>query len=238
MDASDFERWKQLKRDLELSAGWHFRDERLRLSTTLYILNKNFADLRSLLRGLDDPKTAIALLAESARPALESFIREVTRLLHNYLASVMSTVDHTRNMANDLYADNPFMTVYKAKVAAHFAESNLHHFMQELRNEMLHNKLLMLPVNTTIKPDSLDSRFTLPIERLKTVEWKSRARTFVDAIQDELRLEALLDAYHAHVTEFHKWLAAEQEVLHKADFEEMQSILRQIIKLEGGPEGS
>ncbi len=233
VDPESFERYKKLRAEYLAHPGKVFLDNRRRLDDTLHILHGNYAHLRLLLKQLEDPAKEIELMAEANREGLYAYLREVIRLLHNYLASVLTWVHHCRNAMRDQYEDHPFLEAYQAKVTADFATSGLHHFMQELRNEMLHHELITAPITSKWTPTSFDTHVQLRRERLQGIDWNAEARSFVDSLTDDLNLEEVLDRYHRKVLEFHVWTVQEQVKIHKGEIAASRVLLDEIGRLEG-----
>ncbi len=68
-----------------------------------------------LVRALDyfgREEVLMELWREDNRAKLTSFIDEVTRHLHNFLAGAKSLVDHTRVFNDDMYEGHEFKKVY------------------------------------------------------------------------------------------------------------------------------
>jgi hypothetical protein len=76
------------------------------LSFRLFL--RNYSELQNLLGTYEDLSTAINIVDEKNKNARLAIMEEITFLLHNYVSSAMSLVDHTRRLHNRIYADrNP-----------------------------------------------------------------------------------------------------------------------------------
>ncbi len=58
----------------------------------------NYADLKRVLEYHDDPRNSNDLAPLRNRYQVEKLYRDVRHYLHNYVASALSLVDHTRNL--------------------------------------------------------------------------------------------------------------------------------------------
>jgi len=62
------------------------------------------------------------------------FQLEIVCLLHNYLASAKTLIDHTRILVEELYKNTDFWAEYEARKKETFIDSPLAQFVQNLRN--------------------------------------------------------------------------------------------------------
>jgi hypothetical protein len=97
-------------------------------------------EFRALLEGATTPQAATVLWSLQNRPQLEQFQREVTRLLHNFVAAAFSLVDHARRFFGKHYKDAKSFPDYEDEVKRRFTEDPLCQFVQGLRNYFIHRK--------------------------------------------------------------------------------------------------
>ncbi|MEV5962744.1 hypothetical protein AB0L70_13335 [Kribbella sp. NPDC051952] len=107
---------------------------------------------------------------------------EVYRLLHNYLASVKTLVDHSRVLMQGYPESSPIRTEYEARAAAVGQISSVK-FIQELRNVVLHAELPELI--STVRWDAGDDKahHILALDRealLAKGGWAKQARLFIE----------------------------------------------------------
>jgi hypothetical protein len=185
------------------------------LGYTRYVFVQNHRDLTAALAYLLDPINTAKLLPDHER--LEMYHVEVIRLLHNYLASAKTLIDHTRILARDLYEVTTFWEEYEARVTRTFADSRLANFVQRLRNYMLHKELPFTSATMLLATGAdFDCYVNLDLARLRAWDgWNAKAREYLDVLPgDQVRLDQLVGDYTALVGEFHDWLEVRQKQLH------------------------
>ena len=128
-------------REYEASEGYKLKEEIRAFRIGYDIFIGNYADLERILIQAQDPQVWPHLWDEKHRYRLVKFNREVTRLLHNFVAAAKSLVEHTRNHMRAKYAATDFKKEYQARIDQHFTRDPLVQFVEDLRNYMLHKSL-------------------------------------------------------------------------------------------------
>lgn len=186
-----------------------------RLDNTRYVFVMNDRELRQALMFITKPQ-AVPLVADDQKS--RAYLLEVVRLLHNYLASAFTLVDHTRILAKDLYLSTDFWEEYEAKTKDMFDDSSLAQFVQRLRVYMLHRALpfTSLTLRMHAQPQSeLDCFVNLDLARLRLWDgWNHGAREYLNRAEERVRLDELVAAYASLVTEFHDWFSTRQQDIH------------------------
>ncbi len=129
------ERSKLLKRR-ENHPGLIIINEIYYLDTTRYILNTNH---EVLMQYLDVIEKDFTLLAQDNILRFRETIREVTRLLHNYISSVLTSIDHTRNFVNKINQEE--LTEYYQNAVQELTKNPCSKFVKQLRIYIQHRKL-------------------------------------------------------------------------------------------------
>lgn len=184
------------------------------LWNTHYVFWANDQQLRKNLASFKEPGKAILIWHDSDQ--LEMFQLHIVRLLHNYLASAKTLVEHTRILVEELYKDTGFWAEYEAKKKECFIDSPLAQFVQNLRNYTLHRALPF--TSTTMKlatgPD-FDSFINLNLSHLRLWDgWSSKAKEFLNTSEEAIRLDEVTNGYTANVEEFYNWFKKRQQELH------------------------
>jgi len=128
-------------REYEASEGYKLKEEIRAFRTGYDIFIGNYADLERILIQAQDPRVWPHMWDEKHRYRLVKFNREVTRLLHNFVAAAKSLVEHTRNHMRAKYAGTDFKKEYQARIDQNFTRDPLVQFVEDLRNYMLHKSL-------------------------------------------------------------------------------------------------
>jgi hypothetical protein len=184
------------------------------LWNTHYVFWANHQQLSQNLASFKEPGKAILLWHDHDQ--LEMFQLHIVRLLHNYLASAKTLVDHTRILVEELYKGTAFWAEYEAKKKESFVDSTLAQFMQNLRNYTLHRALpfTSTTMNLATGPE-FDSFINLNLSQLRLWEgWSKKAKEYLNGSEEKIRLDEVTNGYTAIVEEFYNWFKKRQQELH------------------------
>jgi hypothetical protein len=194
------------------------------LSLNFYIFSRNYQEIKNFYEYVlsDDQKLRLSNL--SNRNELHGAIYELARLLHNYLASASSLVDHTRVMISFWYKDTDFYHEYKSQVTSRFSKNPLTAFIEGLRNYSLHYSL---PISTAVflikmvendKGGSLECIFVLKKSILSDWDsWDLKGKTFLNAADEEINIYHLVENYYQLIFDFHSWLYKRLRKIHSKE---------------------
>jgi hypothetical protein len=127
-----------LDEQIKATEGYRIQAKIRGLEGSYYVFESNYLWLVRALDYFGREEVSMELWRLDNRTKLGSFIDEVTRLLHNFLASAQSLVDHTRVFKNKMYKGHTFKKVYQDKVDRELKHSPIVCFVQDLRNYVLH----------------------------------------------------------------------------------------------------
>jgi len=119
------------------------------LGITYRVFSDNADSLVTSLDRLQDQN--VELWKEDRRTKLDDAHIEIVRLFHNFLASAKALVDHTRILVETLYSvGHPFRAEYDERKNRQFRDSNLSHFVHDLRNYTVHCSIPITTATFTI----------------------------------------------------------------------------------------
>lgn len=200
------------------SVRWSFR-----------MFHGNFYDLVNPLKILEETPEAMKLWDVKNRQKLHRTFEEIARLLHNFLASSMSLVDHTRRHVIKLYSNTPhesFLADYKSEVTKHFVENANHQIAQGLRNYTQHRSLPFVgSVISYTREAGLKRVFMVSSRHLLEWDgWKPKAKAKIEQMKDGLHIRKFATEYHDDVQSFAKWLWNKQMEIHKDDIDRLNKL--------------
>ena len=210
-DAEDYEQY--LNSDEYRLAG------RLRMfDTSLRIFERNFEELISSIDRYQ-PKTH----GEALRWANDEVHRteqqiEITRMLHNFVASVSSLIDHTRIFYNEVYEEEKLMPGYDPRITDLFKNDGLCQFIKCLRNYCVHYRTpnIIFSVKVDNTRNVIAGGPTLERDALLCYQgWKPVAKAFINASTEPIDLAAVCSEYHVKVRTFYEWFRLEQAEIQK-----------------------
>jgi hypothetical protein len=167
--------------------------------TSLNFLFGNCNQLRQLLRVLEDPKDPTNFTGFDNRQQRQSLFDETNRHFHNFLTSITTLVDHTRNLMKEDFIESQHREEYQGKVKTVFASDPLAQFLQDFRNYITHYAIPHIglekrfhasgtgadPGELFIDLDHLESKF----------HWSVPSRKFIESNKPKIRMLKLVDDY-------------------------------------------
>jgi hypothetical protein len=187
--------------------------ERVRIEGLVRMLDAVFdQNLRDLLRLLDgaatDHELAIELVQNVRPPQVrEEFVKQTVRCLHNYVASAMSLVDHTRAI---MRGRSGAITDEFARRKSEMLTNDEIPFVQDLRNFTLHRALPVLGHRVRFgdgEGEEMRSEVRLSASQLLEWDgWSARSRSFIAALGTDIELRPIIRTHGQTVWGVNAWL--------------------------------
>lgn len=160
------------------------------------------------------------LVSSGHRMELEAEFHEITRLLHNYVASIKSLVDHTRRISVSLL-DPVALQVYQSRVDSEFKDNQPTIFLHDLRNYFLHVAHPSVSLVIQARGSSLVVEYQLsPQELLQWNGWRKQSVKMMSKINVGIPLGSLVEEYERKVYDFYTWLISHLNYARQADLSE------------------
>lgn len=142
------------------------------------------------------------------RPARQQFRRRELAVQKGVFAaatSALALVDHSRVVSRKVPIPG-----YQERVGQLFANSEEHQFIQSLRVNISHVRMIEADWQRVHSGAGEHTHFLLRQETLLTCnEWDDLARAFIDRHPDGIDVEVLFKGYRDRVDNFHKWFHCE-----------------------------
>lgn len=218
---------KNMPEEITLQKIRHF-------SISLEIFDNNYADLVHHLKIHNDSKTCFELMAVKNREMLHTYQREITRFLHNYIASALSLTDHARNHYDDLYGNNDLFPDYQNEIDSRFTKNPLAVFVKNLRHYFQHYRIPGVQSSLVVKNNiSAEMKLLLTLQELNLYTgWKAPAKEFISAQKTDIDVIDLVNKYHDLITDFYRWYMTRTHSIHKNDIEVVKAHRNKIRGLE------
>lgn len=189
-------------------------------SISLYIFNRNYSDLEKILDFLTNNKKSEYLLDIRNKDQLDRLLEEIIRLLHNFVATAMSLVDHTRNIYVKLYSGTEKFPDYQDRINNEFANEPLVQFVHCLRQYCQHYRAPNISIQISFKNGIMKKTVNLLKEDLKMFgSWNANAKKYLDLIEERVDIFELINTYRKKVLDFHVWFNTRQKEIHKTEFD-------------------
>ncbi|MGZ4078799.1 MAG: hypothetical protein ACXVDW_15040, partial [Bacteroidia bacterium] len=199
---------------------------------SLEIFENNYIELIHHLEKHNDPIESIKLLKIDTRKELFAYQREITRYLHNYIASALSLVDHSRNHFRELYTDESFPE-YQQEIDLKFKLNPLANFIKDLRQYFQHYKIPGVSTNVKFENNKIEMKLLLPLKEISLFSgWRAKSKEFLNQHKDDIDIIIVIKQYHQLVIEFYDWFQAKQMDIHKPDKDKVDRHVHKIRQLE------
>lgn len=169
-----------------------------------------------------DPIEAIRMGQD--RSWVEPYLVDLTRAMHNFVASALTLVDTTRVMHREIYEPQGLIPEHQEEISKRFINDGLSHFVKDLRQFCQHYRLPLVSARLGLKLDQQEGNINLsvPINR-KQLEvfgsWSAPSKSFIAKHETEIDLEAVFKAYRDKVVEFNSWMESKQRDVHQVHWE-------------------
>ncbi|HVS82173.1 MAG TPA: hypothetical protein VHE60_10605 [Pyrinomonadaceae bacterium] len=210
---------------LQQTEGWKIHQDMERLGWSFYIFQGNYHDLINSLH----INYADFLLHFDVRnsPEMQSFLKEVMRKFHNFVASALMLVDHTRNLSDKLYKGTQFEDIYSSEVEKRFKLNPAIQFVHRLRSYVLH---CALPEPSAVLSSNFETSLKISISTLrKWAGWTQLARQYLETCNEDEKIEDIACAYFKSVSDFHEWFFNNQKKLHEQAFAEANALRQRLV---------
>lgn len=200
-----------------------------RMERSRKVLVVNGRELRKALEYMADPARSFHLWDVNRRGELQELQDEISRFLHNFLASAKTLVDHTRRVLEDAYKGTPLWADYTAEVMQHFAEGSPV-FVQDLRNYTLHRNLAEQFARLTYTAEAEDFETGISLSRddlLRWENWRAPARAWLEQQPESIDFLVPLTEYEEAVIALHSWVNKAIRAEHADDIARVEGLIRQ-----------
>lgn len=180
------------------------------LQTTSYIFEKNFEELDKLFRYIHQEENIFLLMTVENRPLFNQYMLELICKIHNFVSSVYTYIDHTRNFMSKNYKDTTFEINYNKKLEENIINNNLCIFVKEFRNYCIHFCIPNITFN--FQGQFGESRHNFLSGRciiynndlLNFNNWSKQSKNFLQN-NKIINLEEIFTEYYKIISDFYNW---------------------------------
>jgi hypothetical protein len=188
-----------------------------------------------------DPMALIRMMQD--RSWVEPYLVEVTRTLHNFVASALTLVDTTRVVYRELYEPKKLVPEYQGEIDTRFIKDGTAQLIKDLRQFCQHYRLPLVTarIGLNLEAQSGHIQWGVPISR-KQLEvwsgWSATSKGFIAGFEKEIDLEAVAKEYRDKVVAFNTWFEGKQKGIHAAEWAYRDEMTKKIKELSGEAEPS
>jgi len=172
----------ELNKEIEQLPGYKLYYQDLKgLDISLYIFNRNYTDLSNVITFITTDRRGAILHTVENRAKLEELGYDVICRIHNYVAAVVSLLEHTRNLYKKLYGGNNLFPEYQERIDIDFKYDPLSKFVKDLRRYFQHYKSPIIMFRTTVDSNGSTIRnISIPLDNLLAFkDWSEPAQKYL-----------------------------------------------------------
>jgi len=224
----------QLMDELQKMPEYQLYTQLQGFSISIYTFDRNFFELRELITVLANDPRADQIYWLQNRDKLIGVTNDVIRLLHNFVASALSLIDHTRRLYNKLYATSEKFPDYQPRINHDFAQDPLSQFVKCLRQYCQHYKAPNIDVTVSMNKgdEKVAKTFNLLVDDLLTFDgWSAPAKKYLATIDAKVEILKIAIEYRNKVIAFYQWFQARQNEIHLDEFHRFKTKEQELLFL-------
>lgn len=175
------------------------------------ILNENY---HTLILNYNELKSEIVNIQKSTNPFLSLFNnKNLNRYLFNFLASTTALIDSCRNTMH-FYKETDLYKTYEDNVKKLFAKNKEAVFIKDLRNYMMHFKIIFPCLSS-------NNKVSFEVYELNQYnKWTSLSKEFIQEQGKFVTIIPLLENYFKQLEPFYMEIYSKIIEFHQEDFKE------------------
>jgi hypothetical protein len=179
------------------------------LEYSLQLFERNYGMLSELLSHIIENKEKHPELFNRINKwKTELLFKEIAFRLHNFVASSLSLIDHSRIVYRKAFKEKGHFDVYQKKVNSDLKENGLIQFIQKLRQMCQHYRLPHISAEWKMKNSEL-SLYIKNNDLLQFDGWGNRAKSFIEESGERIDLLEVVNQYFEKIKAFHTWAKKE-----------------------------
>ncbi|MHB1355863.1 MAG: YecA family protein [Anaerolineae bacterium] len=187
------------------------------LGTNYFVFETNYEELKHLITKTQTPDQ----MWKSSE--VNAIMYELTRLIHNFLASAKMLVELTRNVMRDWYNGTELLVEYQSEIDKRFKGTGLTGFIEDLRNYTLHYQLPITMSRVEVVQDQETKHYVeraaFELSRIDLRKWKNwvNGKEYLAESDKEIVIGILIDEYFYKIQDFHGWIITRLAKEHSKD---------------------
>jgi len=176
------------------------------LATSHYFVIRNYQELERQISLYE--KDSISIWDITKRNEFHAFLRELSRLIHNYLSSTFSLISHSSNFCDQL--QHKSLRKEYDEMVAKLRLYDYYHFVKDLRRFNQHIGLPIIAAQMDFRsdPNELQSRILFDKEVLLSWHgnnaWTAGSKNYLNAHR-EIEVKAVFFEYQGLIKDFYDW---------------------------------
>jgi len=218
----------------EALKGTKIMNDLIHLQTSHYIVINNYRDL---IKSIDSFEKDITIMFRDNYGKFILAMREITRRLHNYLASIKSLIDHTSRFRKEL--DNSKIEEEFKKEIQRLTRNKCTAFVKLFRNYIQHYTLPIVAAHLRVekidlvKPD-FEENLTIYLDKEKLLKWDNWNQSSIEYMEKydkEIPLREVFEEYEILNNLFYEWFYDKVREQYKDEINEFRKVSQKLDEL-------
>ena len=192
--------------------------------SSIELLDRNYHMILRLLNEAEKPKSKFELIPRYNKWLLEGIVKEIGFLLHNYVASSLSLIDHSRRIYEETFERKDTLSKYE-EMKTKFLKSPYLKFVQDLRRMMQHHSLVSIGFQY-LGGSGEKSFYLQKVDLLRFKDWTSKSKTLIENFGDKIKVKDIVENYHKVITNFHKEVNTQFKIIYSAELNELDDLYK------------
>jgi len=195
------------------------------LDVSYGVFVSNYSEMQQLHKAINTPPVCFQLYDPERKDLLESVHKQIQRHFANFLSSAMTLKDHSCIFIRN-YDNTELGEEITRKVDLSFRENELHHFIQKLRNYVLHCKMPFATQTLHFGKDILSEMYLSKTSLLEWSGWDVLSTRYINNQSEDISFFFVAFSYHEVVTEFYSWLFPTVTALHQNEIDRTSELIK------------
>lgn len=201
-------------------------------------MKNNFRELRNHVNGYRDLNSNKSFIDRNFLNKLElqNFLNEAQRLIHNYVTSTQSLIDHQRRHQKKLADIKDAFSEYQNEIDSRFIKDPLSNFIGQLRNYYNHYAIATISSNKVLDgmTNELSAKLEISLDDIKktSFDWNQYSKIYLNSSDGQTELLTLFEEYHEKVLAFQKWYKNRLEDIFRQEIEFVESRRKELASKE------
>lgn len=195
---------------------------------SIELLDRNFHMLERLLKSIEKNPSKVDLIPRYNKWLLEGIIKEIGFLLHNYVASSLSLIDHSRRIYEKTFERKDSLDKYE-KLKKDYLTSPYLTFIKDLRRMLQHHSLASIGFQYTGGTGE-KSFYLQKVDLLRFKKWTSKSKQLIKSFDEKIKLKHVIEKYQKEITNFHKQVNSQFRIIYKSELQELEELYHEYNK--------
>lgn len=217
--------FKEIEEEIRSVENQEIISEYRSLQNSLELLDRNFHAIERTLDAIKKDPKKFKLIPRYNKWLLEGLVKEIGFLLHNYVSSSLSLIDHSRRVYEKMFKRKNELETYE-KLKKRYLISSYLEFIKDLRIMLQHHSLAS--IGFQFFGGTGESNFFLQkIDLLRFKKWSNKSKKLIQTFDDSIDIMSVIGEYHKEISNFHRKVYSQYKIVYKPELEELEQLYSQ-----------